>query len=116
MKYEIRVAKKSGYEYRVEGNNLYVNDEKIINKTTAPEEVTETQAAQGISRYYLDETEGVVCCLTKYVDNLDPYKSGAGIKDGRKISFSSKWDFSRLMTPDEVINGNPLPAEEVIDA
>jgi len=114
MKYKLSIQKKSGFNYSVENGNLKINDsiiEEPTNTNIIEYDMTEAETSLGITKCYR-ENEEVICHLTKFVDDLEPYKTYK-IKEGKLSNQKSKWDFTKLMTVEEVINGNPQV--EVID-
>lgn len=114
MKYKLNIQKKSGFNYSIENGILKINEtliEEPTDNTIVEYDITEAETDIGITRCYQENGE-VICHLTKFVDDLEPYKSGSGVKSGQPVTFSSKWDLAKLMSAEEVVNGNP---QEVID-
>lgn len=115
MKYKLTIRKQSGVEYSVEDGILKINDtliEEPTNETIVEYDITEEETALGITRCYREEGE-VICHLTLFVTDLEPYKSGPGVRAGEAVTYNSKFDFSKLFTAEEVLIGNYVP--EVIE-
>jgi len=116
MKYKLSIKNQSGFEYSVEDGILIINEIKIeepTNTDIVEYDIDEETEALGITRCYRTEDE-VIVNLTLFVTDLEPYKSGNCVKAGIKYQANSKWDLSKPMTADEVINGNVIN-QEVLD-
>jgi len=115
MKYKLNIQKKDGFDYDVAEGSLRINGILILEPTDPSiieYDITEAEIALGITRCYREDNE-VIINLTKFVPSLEPYKTGSGVRNGVPFTFNSKWDLSRTMTAEEVVNGNP--PEEILD-
>ena len=115
MKYKIEnIQEKAEFEYSAEYGILSINGAPIEDPTDESIiefDIGEEEKALGITRCYRDN-DNVICHIIKYVEDLEPYKNYT-FKNGEPSTQKSKWDLSKLMTAEEVINGN---IQEVIDA
>lgn len=116
MKYKLNIPQvKAGFEYSVVDGVLSINGELIEEPTDlsiVEFDIPQTEMDLGITRC-IREGDDVVCYLTLFVASLEPYKNYK-VKDGQDSNQGSQWDFSELMTAEEVVNGNPK--QEVVDA
>lgn len=113
MKYKLSIKKQSGYEYAASNGQLKINESYVgepNDKSIIEYDITESATALGLTRCYRKDDE-VICNLTLFVEDLEPYKNYT-FKSGNPSNQVSKWDFSQLMTAEEIINGN---IQEVID-
>lgn len=114
MKYKVSIKKQTGFNYSTEEGLLKINEmliEEPTDESIIEYNITESAAALGLTRCYRKDGE-VICNLTLFVDDLEPYKNYT-FKNGVSSNQKSKWDFSQLMTADEILNGNIK--SEVVD-